>query len=453
MSKIVLEFLEHSFLFEEKNQDNNYKNFTEKEILYELEQYRNHIIKNLNLLRENIVIYSNFIRIYQSNLSLSMKKITQMAFYLDQVIVKDKLFEFATPKKNFHDEFAQLINPENDNSLNTIKLSLIIKEIKDSKDMMKFNYLILFPISYFNETGIDIPIRFPENYYNDILAPNIKDFYYQNADIRSLAHLGQGKFKINEKLIPSRFIDITFKNEPNMRINTYTLFQQEILSYNEQTREIIFQQTIPDTLPSSELFKNWVTQSLNTTSISHYNETLLDVELSAKLKAYLCPSEFTFNLLNQEYLINNNINHQTNIIDLMLSFDLSFYENINLETLMKIKRDDGEEFALFRKHLESKLSELKQVDDIAQIKSKIQDIKHEFEEVEIANIDKKIKDMRKGILNNSIVLGAELIASTITNGWSLAAFFYSLASGYQSYTEYKLQISENPAYFLWKLKK
>lgn len=452
MSKIMLTFLKESFLYEKKHIENGYKYITHNEIKKELENYRNYIINNIDKLYEKVIIYANQIKMYQPNLELSFTKVKQMAFYLDQVITQDKLFEVATPEKKFNDVYNKLLGNNEYNSEEFIKNKLveILKEIQSAEEMIQYEYLYMFPISYFSETGTDIPIKYSENGYNGILPSNIQKFYYEHVLLRCFEQINGNKLKLLNKFEPCRSIEIKFQGEENMLVNMYNLFEQKVTSYNSNDGTYSFEMYLPTTPPSEKTFKSWVNQSINTTAISHFQETMLNVNLSYSLKSYLSTSNFTNALLSQN--IDSHTNLEMEVIDSILNLDLNFYNDIDLKTLMSIRQNDGEEFSHFRKTLEQKMIEIRSITNQEAQKEKIKDIKHELMEVEVNTINKKIKNAKSNALKDLTVGIAGLGLSSITSGVSLAATFYSLAAGYKDYNNYINDVKLSPAYFLWKIK-
>jgi hypothetical protein len=64
-----------------------------------------------------------------------------------------------------------------------------------------------------------------------------------------------------------------------------------------------------------------------------------------------------------------------------------------------------------------------------------------------------VKGLRKGALAQILVAAGGLAGSVVTSGVSVAATVVALANGFRSYSEYREKVRENPAYFLWKVKK
>ena len=56
MSKIIYDFLKDSFLYQDKYLFDNFSKFSDSDIKKELNKYRNHILKNIHKLYEEITI-------------------------------------------------------------------------------------------------------------------------------------------------------------------------------------------------------------------------------------------------------------------------------------------------------------------------------------------------------------------------------------------------------------
>lgn len=443
-------FLKNSFLFDDIFITNNYSKFSEKELERELENYRNFILRNINKFYEEVTIYSNQIKIFNIDTSLDLLKIRQMSFYLDQVIITDSLFEMATPINSAQNTFSEYLGVQN-KTIDRKRLVETIQKFKNAEVLVDATYLKFFPTSYFFESKSEIPITYSETQYSDVLPTNLMEFYYKNTQVRSFKKNGQ-YLTLNKNFERDRTIEILFKNDNTKFTNMYNLLEQKIINYNENTKIAEIAMTLPNTKPSKESFDNWVNQSINQSIISHFDKISKDINLSIKLKAqYITTSSFVGELLKNQFNLQPDI--KSNVSNMMLNFDLKFFDNINIKDLMSIRKNDGEEFEVFRRELEKQLRELRNEQDISKIESKIADVKHELEEVQISSINSKIKRIQKSSSINATIGLAGLGASFLTSGFSTFATLISLFNGYKNYTEYQNEIKENPSYFLWKIKK
>jgi len=450
LSKLVYSFLKDSFLFNDSFIVNSYFKISEKEIEKELENYRNFILKNINTLYEEVTINANQIKIFNIDNSIDLLKIKQMSFYLDQVIITDSLFEMTTPINSVQNTFSEYLGVQN-KTIDRKKLVETIQKFKNAEVLVDATYLKFFPTSYFFELKSEIPISYSKTQYSDILPINLMEFYYKNTQVRSFEKNGQ-YLTLNKNFERDRTIEILFKNDNTKFTNMYNLLEQEIINYDENTKIAEIAMILPNTKPSKESFDAWVNQSVNQSIVSHFNKISKDINLSIKLKAqYISTSSFADELLKNQFNLQPDI--KSNISNMMLNFDLKFFENIDIRDLMSIRKNDGEEFEVFRRELEKQLRELRNEQDISKIKSKIEDVKHELEEVQIAAINSKFNKIKKSSSINASIGVAGLGASVLTSGFSTFATLISLFNGYKNYTEYQNEIKENPSYFLWKIKK
>lgn len=452
MSKIIYDFLKDSFLYQDKYLFDNFSKFSDSDIKKELNKYRNHILKNIHKLYEEITIYANQIRIFDTSNLIDLTKIKQMSFYLDNVIITDQLFKLTQPINNQQDIFTKFsLGIEKDNNINRNNLVNILKGFKEAEILVESTYLKFFPTSYFFEPNSEIPLISSEKQFSDVLPKNIMNLYYDNTQVRSFSKNGQ-YLSLNKNFEPDRTIEILFKDDDTKFTNMYDLLEVKIENFNNEKNIANIAMYMPKTKPTQERFDNWVYQSINQSIKSHFNKISSDINLSTQLKAqYITTSPFVDTLLKNQFNMQTDI--KTNVSNLMLNFDLKFFENINIKDLMSIRKNDAEEFELFRRELEKQLREIRNEKDISKIKSKIEDVKHELEEVQIASINLKIKKI-KNILSKDALIGvAGLGASFATSGLTVFATILSGFHGYKNFTEHQNQIKENPSYFLWKIKK
>jgi len=450
LSQIIYNFLKESFLYDNKLIEKEYSSITDIEIKNEFKKYREYILKNISKLHDEITLYANQIKIFNVDKLIDFTKIRQMSFYLDQVIVSDPLFKVCTPSNLHQDIFSEYLGVTKDNSFSRKELIKVIKNFKDSEILVEATYLKFFPTSYFFEPKSEIPLLYSETQFYDVLPSNIMDLYHKNTKLRTFKKNGL-YLTVNKNFERDRTLEVLFQNDDTIFQNMYNLLEQKIISYDEKTNTAEFAMSLPDTIPTKESFDSWVNQSINQSAISHFKKISLDINLSTKLKAqYITTSSFVDKILKNQFNLKPDI--KSNVTNLMLNFDLNFFEDIDIKNLMAIRKNDGEEFEVFRRELEKQLRDIKNEKDSSIIQSKIQDVKHELEEVQIAAINSKMKKMKKKASIDFVIGTAGLGASFATGGISTFATLVSLFNGYKTYNEYQDDVKENPSYFLWKIK-
>jgi hypothetical protein len=209
---------------------------------------------------------------------------------------------------------------------------------------------------------------------------------------------------------------------------------------------------LPDSCPDKEVFEAWVYQSINQSAGNIYRRILLENLFSAKYKAfYLTNSPFIFELLEQIVPIEGNI--QTNTANVLLNMTIPFLDGVSIETLMKIRADDGEAFENFRVELDKQLRDLRHVKDIEVLKTRTENALHEIAEVQVRQIDQKVNSLKKRLLAEAAVVCASLYGAIQSGGLTLPVALIAVSHGFKVATEYLKQRSENPAFFLWRVLK
>ena len=116
---------------------------------------------------------------------------------------------------------------------------------------------------------------------------------------------------------------------------------------------------------------------------------------------------------------------------------------------MRVRNEYGEAFHAFRLKLEQHLRELRTLQDASVIEKKLQNLQHELEEVQVADVKREARRAKRE-LGGSLVIGAVSVgAAVLTTGWwaSLSGLVPVAAAAYRAG-----RVKEHPGFFLWKLK-
>jgi hypothetical protein len=451
MGSITYNFLADSILFHEESLKNNFKNETNERLEKELQEYRQFCISNYPYLIKEILDKKSSLKVFSSTEKTSISLLKQTALYIDQFILPDPLFKQTETISEISNVTAKYLG-YNEISFDKNKLTNSCKYLKNITPMVTGNYVKIFPLSYHFERT-EIPFYAPKDYFNDVLPPEVLNYFRENAIVSSLEKMPSGGWQIMEgKLYPCRGIAIDFKNSNLYSGAIYHLFQTEVLDFNEETGVIKYRQTLPDTPPDNDHFLAWVHQSINSASGKYFEEVFLENMIAADLNStYLCNNLFTADLVSKQFTLNDTI--ETYTANKILNMELPFLEEIDIDKLMNVRELDAEIFTNFRIELEKQFRELRTISDEKQLQLKTENILHELNEVQGQKIKQKITHINKQMgINSALALGG-LSASFQTAGASLIATALALAKGYKDFKDYKEKVIENPAYLLWKIKK
>jgi hypothetical protein len=449
MGTIIYDFLTESMLFDDTNIENKYSSISDSVLRRELSRYREHVLSNHDELLSEIISKNSSLKIFGEKDYFSIQNLMQTALYFDQVVLPDPIFPFTEEDSDVSDNLKNLIGFSSDRCINKHRLLEAVIKMKSLKPMIAANYLKYFPITYYNETGKNIPITYSSTGYSDVIAKPILDKYKRAAIVRSTKIIG-GNMVVEDSLSIGRGISIQFNGDNPEKGYFYNLFDREAIVETDQDGVFNFMLSSPEVLPDQAYFDAWVNQSINQSSISHYNEMCKGLIMSSRLGAsYLTGSEFAHGLLDTNTQGQNIDTYTGNCV---LNIELPFLENISIENLMGVRQDDGEAFAIFRADLQSKFKELRIEKDPEVIKKKVQNIIHYYNGDQLVKINQKVKDLKKGFFANVAVAVALLGGNVVTSGFTVAGAVLALANGYRVYADYRGKIMENPAYFLWKIK-
>lgn len=319
-------------------------------------------------------------------------------------------------------------------------------KLKRMQPMIAADYVKILPISYLFEPPEQTPIYYSENFFEDVLPPEFMSFFQSNAQVRSMRKHGNG-YREESSLHPSRAISVRFKNDPLEHIRTYTLWQQQVIDFDDKTGHVTVEMTLPDEPPGREEFEGWIRQSINRTAAQVHHEVALQMALAHDLKAaHLTCSPFTFELLQR--LAPDADPSKMRSATTLLNVELPFVSDVDAEVLMLVRRDEATSFERFRRSLDLKLRELARIEDAEEQRLKADDISAELIE-NAHDVGQVVSRAQKKLAADGTLAIAGLSAAVATGGWSLPVAVGAAAAGYKAYQDYR-KATDAPAFFLWK---
>lgn len=453
MGSRTFDFLTESFLFDDSLIRDQFREIPEGEIVTELKRYRQFCLSVAPEIEAEILTSprSN-LRLFSGIKHVDLDLLKQATFYVHQHILYDPLFELThemnpeeRPTTGTFNNFLGFSK----HSLNRKRLANVVAYLQALRPMVAANYVKLLPTSYFFEPPKEIPLTYSETGFQERVPEPLRQFFHDGAIVESVKEV-DGAMIIDGSLEIGRGIHIRFEDHDMREGYSYLLTPIESVGGEGATVELsLLKTTAP---PEREEFEWWVFQSINQTAGRVYSRVLAENMFASKLNAsYLSNSPFVFKLLEQIVPLQSDTS--TNTTNAVLNMELPFIDNLDVETLMKVRTDEGEAFENFRVELDKQLRDLKLVSDPETLRIKTENVVHELMEVQVRQIDQKLASLKKKMFSEASVTAVGLAGAIQSSGLTLPIALLAALQGYKSLAEYQAQKKENPAFFLWKVLK
>lgn len=453
MGSITYDFLNNSFLFHQASIENKFAKYTNKQVEDEIERYLEFVTDNSDTIEKEIGEIDSDLKIFSSTKNHPINFLSQTVFYLDQFIIQDPLINHSVNQTLESKEIGQhvgYIQSEIEKS-DVAKTCSYLKKITP---LIAANQVKLFPISDYVRSKWSGQLHYAAKQYKGILPKEIEEFYWKNVKLKNLHSNGTGGYYLNpdEGFGISRAIHVSFGEENLANGNMYYLTKM-LLSPPDENNIAKLEMFLPKESPAKEEFETWVTQSINSSAINHYSETVKEIELSSQLGTmYLTNEQIRSDLLR----INGDDPDKTieNFsLETFLNYEIPYLENIDLNKLMELKEFDGDVFANFRIELQRNLRALRSLDDPKIMKEKIESMYHEFYVVQVNNVNQKVQQFKRQLTGTALISLASIIPAVASSGFSLFGLLVAGAKGYKDYNKYYEEAKNNPAFLFWKSKK
>lgn len=451
MGCIQYDFLSESLFFNQTALETKFANESDSRVEKELADYRDFCIKNFEQIQKSIAENKSGLKLFSSVDITPIPLLKQTALYINQYTIADPLFPYTAPKAENEDDASAFFGYRK-STIKREEIASACKYLKMITPMIAGDYVKIFPISYYHERKT-IPFYVPQNLFSDVLPLPILKFFQEHAEVMTMQKMkgSEGWAVIPGQLQIGRGIAVEFKGANFGSGMAFHLVQSETKIVDEEKREVVFVNTIPDTPPSQQEFDNWVIQSINSTARKYFNAVFQEMMVASSLGAsYISDNKFTSDLITNNFELNDSIANFT--ATQMLNVDLPFMEKIGIDTVMDVRRNEADVFTNFRMELEKQFREMRLITDEKELKAKIDNVFHELNEVQEQKIQTKLNQLKDRLGWNLAMAFGGLAAGIQTNGFSLLATATAAGNGYKDYKEYRNDIKENPAYFLWRLK-
>ena len=451
MSHVAFDFLSDSLLFDKEHIATKYADVSDAELSTELEKYRAHVLARAEDLLAETAGVEGTLSVYFDTSSRGLRTVDllkQCALYFDRAVIDDPIFPL-TPRSTASaaaiGEYLGLSAPE----LSRDALSSSAAFMRSVRSMTAGQFLKFVPISAVLEPPDKTPITYSATLYAERIPIELRERVRQRARITTLRRSERAGWvwRPGDAIEVGRAICVDF--EDYGRPFLYFLFAGKFESHADDPNRFTVSQWMPDSPPPGEEFEAWVQQSVNQAGGDVLRHLQVDLVHAAHSRSmFLTESAFLADLLR----VRSGPTLSEDVARFALQLDLPVLAGISVEDLMRVRNEYGEAFHAFRLTLQRHLRELRTLQDASVIEKKLQNLQHELEEVQVADVEKEARRIQREV-RKSLVIGAVSVGAAVsTTGWTLTGLVPAAAAAYRASTGYRDRVKEHPAFFLWKLK-
>lgn len=451
MSYIAFDFLSDSLLFDQEHIATKYADVSDAELWTELETYRAHMLARAEDLLAETAGVEGALSVYFDTSSRALPTVDllkQCALYFDRAVIDDPIFPLtrrSTASAAAVEEHLGFSARE----LSRDSLSSSAAFMRSVRSMTAGQFLKFVPISAVLEPPEKIPITHSATLYAERIPIELREWVRQRARITPLRRSDRKgwTWRPGDALEVGRAICVDFENYGRPFI--YFLFEPKFESHADEPNRFTVIQRMPESPPPVELFETWVQQSVNQAGGDVLGHLQVDLAHAAHSRSmFLTESAFLADLLR----LRSGPTLSEDVAQFALQLDLPVLAGVSVEDLMRVRNEYGEAFHTFRLTLQRCLRELTTLQDASIIEKKLQNLQHELEEVQVADVKREAQRVKREVFR-SLVIGAVSVAAAVpTTGLSLTGLVPAADAASRAATGYQDRVKEHPAFFLWKLK-
>lgn len=459
MSHIQYEFLNDSFLFSEQflSAKVDRKEDVEK-VFEELTNYYKHTVENFKNIQVEVNFNSEGIRTYINPSSRTERLcnanyLTTQSILRDVCIVSDPLFDECLSLKNYEANSAhsKFLGMENGNPVARVRE--VCKYLKEMTVFIVEKYLKFVPdITRIAEKGI--PISYSPTGFSECFDENLLNWVHQNVEVFPMQKSDEGFLLMKErKLEPCRSIYIEFKGAGQGENGFYNLFEQRVVSTDDESKTAQFVITLPEEAPEPEYFEHWVKQSINQTARRNIAKLEKDIFWSKEFNASISLESTFLKEIATRHYSRNSIAEATEAAG-SIDISLSLPTNVNVSNFLKLRKDKRSLLSfrsyLFEKSIE--LGKLKTKEDIDKFSFEVND---EMKRKLLPEVQNEIESFKaKEVLKWASIAAAIGVGSVGLTGGMAGLLALGLSAGGLKDTRNDLEkLKSMPGYFWSKVQK
>ena len=448
MGSKLYDFLTESFLFDDSLIEEQFESMREEEIRKELSSYRDHWFANAAQIEKEVRSNDSSLKLFSGLKRTDLRLLKQTALYVDQQILTDPLFDLGREPNPDVDAFNAVFGLRSP-GFDKGEVQKAVRYMKALTPMVAGDYVKFFPTSRFFEPLQQIPLTYSKTGFAERVPKELHEFFLLNAHVTSGKAEGDS-IAFGWPLELGRAIAVIFKGHPIVEGGqVFFLAEQELHRSIRENRTADSTFSMPDTLPTPECFNAWVTQSINQSAGHVYRRVCVELAVADGFGAnYLSNSDFVFKLMGQVAPVQGH--DEASPVHALLNVDLPVVEKIDIETLMKVRQDEGEAFTEFRLEWDRQLKVLRGISDPEELRKRTVEVIRELTEVQVSKVNRAVTSLKKRLFIDLIISTGTFAGSIQAGGFGILGAAMAALQGYRSYVEYQRAKRQNPAFFLFK---
>lgn len=447
MGSILYDYLNDRLLLDASLIRDRFASVPDAELWQELQLYREFCLGRAGDLLAEIRAGEGKLRLFGGHTFQSDRRLRQAALYLDTVVLPDPLFELSRIPSEHASAMAQFLKMPQRDDLDRERIAKAATFMLRARPLVAVDYVKFFPTTYYFEPPVQLPLRSSEATFRQSLPEDVRRVYDDAAVVRSLEQTEAG-WRVKDTLDRCRGISINFDRSGHSYF--YNLAEPVITKLDEETRYVQFRMTLPDTPPDEQEFGVWVKQSVDRAVEHDLRAISTDIAIAASCDSmYVTDSAFTARVLDARFVATGDVTSDT--ATRVLNLELPILEDVEIDDIIRIRTDDGEAFAAFRRSMEKEFAALRLEQDPERLRIRLQNAIHELTIGRVEEARQKIASLQKKLFIQGTVAVAGLAGTVITSGWSVAATVLALVNGAKDFAEYQAQKHGHPGYFLWRV--
>lgn len=448
MGSILYDFLGESVLFDDARIAAGYRGLSDAEIAAELERYRQFCTTNLGRLQQEAGSATAGPRLVAAHELTPVSLLVRGSLYLDRFVVADPLFQHT---RDGADANWALLAGAKREGLRRDAILEAVAYLKEIAPFVAHDYVRVAPFSLFYEAPKQLPLRYSETHFAELLPKELLAFFRARVKVREVKAVDGRLLVLPDLKGPCRRISVSFEGA-NSGSYIYMLQESRPEIVDRKTREVTMQVRVPDEPPPRASFDVWIEQSINAAAHGFFERATKGMGLAGSLDAmYLAPTPLAAEIA--DFVLPPADGIPAFSASQALALDLPWLENAAPSALMEIRSSDGEAFSLFRGAFDAKFRELRTVKDPNELRIKVENAIHELTETQVGLLEAKMKTLQKKALAESTLIALGLAGAVQTAGWSVLASAIAAAQGLKTYSDYRAAVKDNPAYYVLSLKK